>query len=300
MTPSLSVVIPTYGRDQVLVDTCNHLLQLEPTAKEIVLVDQSETHEPETRSTLEGWDKDGRIRWLRLDRPSIARAMNTGLLQASGDVVLFLDDDIVPESDLFAAHIRAHSRSGAEVVAGRVIQPWDRPGEVGQLSRCGEFNFTSMEGRYIDQFMGGNVSMRRDCALAVGGVDENFVRVAYRFERELADRLVSKGYRIWYEPSASIKHLKVDSGGTRAYGQRWLNPGHGVGEYYYLLRSGRVRRKSYAIAKRMYGSMANRYHARRPWMLPMTLGVELVAMGWATAKCLRGPKLIETGREVPV
>ena len=137
MTHSLWVVISTYGRDQVLVDACNHLLQVEPTAKEIVLVDQSETQQPETRSTLEGWNKDGRIRWLRLDRPSIARAMNTGLLQASGDVVLFLDDDIVPESGLFAAHVRAHSLSGAEVVAGRVIQPWDRPEEAGSRAGAG-------------------------------------------------------------------------------------------------------------------------------------------------------------------
>jgi len=39
--------------------------------------------------------------------------------------------------------------------------------------------------------MGGNFSVKRDLALRLGGFDENFVHVAYRFEAEFCDRAIS-------------------------------------------------------------------------------------------------------------
>ncbi|MBO6511182.1 MAG: glycosyltransferase family 2 protein, partial [Roseibium sp.] len=38
---------------------------------------------------------DGRVRYVREDRPGLARAHNTGLLYARGDILAFTDDDVV-------------------------------------------------------------------------------------------------------------------------------------------------------------------------------------------------------------
>lgn len=289
----LSVIIPTYGRDRVLLDTCESLFKLSPAPLEILLVDQTENHDESTRTALERWHQDGTIRWIRMSPPSIARAMNRGLLEARGDIVLFLDDDIVPDEGLFQAHISAHAEGRGEVVAGRVFQPWDKDRVRKAGTDSEDIDFTADGSRQIDQFMGGNVSMRRDRALAVGGVDENFVQVAYRFEREWADRFIASGDRIWYESGAKIEHLKAGSGGTRSYRSRRLNPGHGVGEYYYLLRSPRIGNRLGGFARRLYRASANRYHVRRPWMLPGTWVVELAAMAWAGWMCVRGARLID-------
>jgi len=57
MLPSnaISIVIPTYRREQVLVDTLHALLRQEPPADEILVVDQTERHEPATADQLAAW-----------------------------------------------------------------------------------------------------------------------------------------------------------------------------------------------------------------------------------------------------
>ena len=60
--------------------------------------------------------------------PSIPRAMNHALLVARYDIVLFLDDDIIPDEGLILAHKELHRATSPEniIVAGRVIQPWQK------------------------------------------------------------------------------------------------------------------------------------------------------------------------------
>jgi GT2 family glycosyltransferase len=289
---SISVVIPTWRRELVLVDTVRGLLpQLEP-GDELIVVDQTAAHDPGTSAALEAWERSGELHRIVLGRPSIPRAMNAGLLAARSPVVLFLDDDIVPEAGLLAAHRAAQGRGEAAIVAGRVVQPWDKPGAAAGASPAGQRPFGGPAPAWVEEFMGGNVSFRRDVAIAAGGFDENFVKAAYRFEREFSDRMLAAGERLRYEPAAGIEHLKAASGGTRSLRPHWYNPGHGVGEYYYLLRSGRVRGAAGQIALRPLRAVRTRYHLRRPWMIPATLLAEAAALLWAVGLRLRGPRLL--------
>jgi GT2 family glycosyltransferase len=221
-----------------------------------------------------------------LARPSIPAAMNAGLIAARSPVVLFLDDDVVPEAGLLEAHRAAHERGDAAVVAGRVVQPWEKDG----TRPPGPFAGTTPA--WVGEFVGGNFSVRRDAALRLGGFDENFVRAAYRYEREFSDRVHGAGLRIRYEPAAGLEHLKAPSGGTRAFAPHWYNPGHAVGDYYCLLRSRWVRGAAAAIALRPLRAVRTRYHLRRPWMIPVTLAAEAVAFAWAVGLRLRRPGLI--------
>ena len=78
----VSIIIPTYRRDQVLIDTVRDLLALDPPPAEILVLDQTPAHAPDVASVLREWNAAGHIRWLRLPEPSIPRAMNRGLLDA--------------------------------------------------------------------------------------------------------------------------------------------------------------------------------------------------------------------------
>src|SRR5438128_2629042 len=100
MTSSVpvTVAIPTYGRDQVLVDTIRHVLALVPAPAEVIILDQTKDHDPEVVRTLETWHRSAAIRWLQLPEPLIPRAMNRGLIEATCEIVLFLDDDIRPDT----------------------------------------------------------------------------------------------------------------------------------------------------------------------------------------------------------
>lgn len=289
----LTVAIPTYGRDAVLTDSIAALLALDPAPWELLIVDQTPRHDPATEARLAHWHQEGRIRWLRLTKPSITGAMNEALLQARGDRVLFLDDDILPDGDLVGAHQRAGERHPEAMVAGRVLQPWHK----GQPDPSEEpFQFNSLQPRVVQTFMGGNVAIPRRAALALGGFDNNFVKVAYHFEKEFAHRWCQSERPIHYEPGALIHHLRAERGGTRSYGKHLttLRPDHAVGRYYYLLRSERPLPALAASARDLLRSVRTRHHLRHPWWIPATLLAELRGLAWALRLQARGPATLPT------
>lgn len=297
--PVISVAIPTFRRESVLLDTLNQFLALQQPAGEIIVMDQTLQHQKATVKELEALESDGRVVWHRLQKPSIPKAMNDALRMAKHDIVLFVDDDIELTSELVNEHAVEHGDSGVACVAGRVVQPWE--GDInnsdeawihGRLDDPDSFRFSSVQRRKVKRFAGGNFSIKRRIALDIGGFDENFVAVAYRFEAEFSERLIAAGHSIQFQPAASVTHLKTESGGTRSFGDhlRSIKPGHSVGRYYYLLSSkhvpGRVSRFFFGPFK----AICTKHHATRPWWIPVSLVAELLGMGWACWLLIRGRK----------
>ena len=288
----VSVVIPTFQRERVLIETIDYLLKLQSRPGEIVVVDQTAEHEPDTQRALTELKSVQKIRWIRLPRPSITHSMNVGLEQAKNHIVLFIDDDIIPGPNLISAHARAHTTRGCNIVAGQVLQPSEEPMSDAPGDRG--FRFCSSRPQLISELMGGNFSIKRDVAIRLGGFDENFVRVAYRFEAEFATRALTAGEKILFEPEASIRHLKASTGGTRSYGEHLttIKPSHSVGEYYYLLSSKRIPRRVLRILARPLRAIKTRHHLSHPWWIPGTLVAETWGFLWAVALVARGPRLI--------
>ncbi|HKN18531.1 MAG TPA: glycosyltransferase [Dissulfurispiraceae bacterium] len=287
---AISVVIPTYKRERVLLDTIEYLLKLELCPSEIMVIDQTGSHEFVTSRALTNLDAQGKISWIRLPYPSITHAMNIGLLEARHDIVLFLDDDVIPDKNLIKAHLSAHAE-GHNIVAGQVLQPGEDPLSI---DHSGSFRFCSSRGRFVNEFIGCNFSVKRKLGLTLGGFDENFVHVAYRYEGEFADRALAAGEKIFFEPAASIRHLKAQSGGTRSFGEhlKTIKPSHSVGEYYYLMRSKIVQHRLIKILSRPLRAVRTKHHLRRPWWIPVTLVSEMLGFVWAVSLFLQGPKYV--------
>ncbi|GHC05580.1 glycosyltransferase family 2 protein [Thermomonas carbonis] len=285
---ALGIVIPTYKRGAIVIDSVRALLSLTTPPTEIVLVDQTERHPAEIESELQALQDAGLVNWLRLPQPSIPHAMNVGLQFAKAEVVLFLDDDIIPDRALVTRHLAAQQR--ASLVAGMVLQPGEQPES---LEPGEQFRFTSDTAADIHEFMGGNFSVRRDMAIALGGFDENFIGAAYRFEAEFAWRYRKLHGLIRYEPGAVIHHLAVSSGGTRAHGHhlRTMNPAHSVGAYYFWLKT---RQEGWwrEMFLRPFRSIRTRHHLRNPWWIPLSLLAEVRGFLAALALIRRGPRLI--------
>ena len=290
-SPSLSILIPTYGRDQALIDTITSLLELPaPSADEIVILDQTPRHADDCEEKLSFWDHSGIIRWVRLPTPSITVAMNLGLVMASSEHVLFVDDDINPDPGLIAAHRTTASEYPKSLVAGRVLQPWHR-GQADPVDSS--FRFNSLQEREHDDFIGCNVSMDRQTALEIGGFDRNFVRVAYRYESEFAFRWRRSGHRIRYNPNALVHHLKIPAGGTRSYSQHLttIRPDHSVGRYYYFWKTCTPWLAIFFSLSSFFRSVCTRHHIRKPWWIPLTLLAELRGFLWSCRLALSGSAL---------
>jgi len=288
---TIAAAIPTFRREKELINTISYLLRQKAQLSEILVVDQSESHAPSVEKALSGWDAEGAVRWIRLTKASIPAAMNRALMESRADVVAFLDDDIVPEENLIGAHRAAHEEHCAAIVAGRIIQPW----QIGVESSDAEsFNFASKRARWIEGFMGGNFSVRRELGVRLGGFDENFVGVAYNFEEEFSHRLRRDNYRIYFEPKACVQHLKAPRGGTRIAGDhlRTWRPDHAVGAYYCALRTRHGLDRLLTVLRRLVKAVSTRHHLRKPWWIPATLIAELLGLVWALALAGRGPNYL--------
>ena len=270
----ITIAIPTYNRGAILVETIGRLLALETRADAIVIADQTREHPADVDARLRSWDREGAILWMRLDAPSIPRAMNDALVAAKTPAVLYLDDDILPDRNLVAAHAAAHQDATLWAVAGQVLQPGEEPEDFSGADDL-EFHFNSNRPRRITNVMAGNLSVKRERALEIGGFDENFTGAAYRFETDFAMRIVAAGGSILFEPAASIRHLKLSSGGVRSFGDHRASaaPAHTAGDYYFALHH-IDRFWSYA-ARRFVKNVLTRYHATHPWTIPGKIAGEL-------------------------
>lgn len=292
---TLSIVIPTYQREQVLVDTIDALLTLQTVkADEIVIVDQTEVHEPSVAERLTEWHESQDIRWIKRDEPSIPHAMNVGLHASQSTLVLFLDDDIIPHQNLVAEHIRAHCQHPAiGATVGQVLQPDEtsKPSTQSIQNPINQpfwlddlkFPFWSNQAATIHNCMAGNLCVKKVAAIAIDGFDNHFPAVAHRFETDFAKRFVLAGNCIMFWPTASIDHLRITAGGTRTYYSAALtsaSPTRAVGDYYFALKFGQGWPLWRYIIRRLRQELFNKTYLFKPWLLPFKCLAEWRGMKW--------------------
>ncbi len=291
---SVSIVIATYGREEVLVETLKALLAVEEAADEILVVDETEHHEPPTADFLEKANDAGRIRWLKHTSPSgqVAK-LNRGLAEAKSEIVLFLDDDVIPSQQLIQMHRQAYDQyPEAWAVVGQVIQPGEVAGGAANrsdnstsfLRRDLDFQFNSNDPAWVENVITCNLSVRRNRALDLHGFDMNFAPpVAFRAETDFAKRIIAAGGRIRFEPDASLRHVRANRGGTRSVGRHLASgsPVHGVGDYLYALKHGKGWDRIRYMARRPFREVCTRFHLHHPWWIPVKFVGELRAIGMA-------------------
>ncbi|MFC1605460.1 glycosyltransferase family 2 protein [Pseudomonadota bacterium] len=296
----LSIVIPTYRREQVLLNTLSALLNMKEQGDELIVVDQTEAHEKRTKKQLVEWERQGLVKVLVLRTPSITASMNFGMLSADADLVLFLDDDLVPHAGLVDGHRRAHqSDSSLWATVGQVIQPWQvaepisPPRRRKGLETDFDFPFHSTIDADVENVMAGNLCVNRERALRIGGFDERFIGAAYRFETDFARRVINVGGKIRFIGSAGVDHLRAESGGTRSSGNHMTSasPEHGFGDYYYAFRHGRPGEAWVYSLKRVFREVRTRFHLTHPWWIPVKLVGEIRAILMARRIIRQGPKL---------
>lgn len=284
----ITVAIPTYNRGAIVVETIRRLFALTPPPDAIIVVDQS----AEENRPLSQWHRQGRIRLIRLGAPSIPHAMNEALIAAATPVVLYLDDDVEPSPELIAAHEQSHASDETWAVVGQILQPGEEPEHFDQPEDDLEFHFSHDSGRFVANVMAGNLSVKRGPAIAAGGFDENFIGAGYRFETDFALRLLAAGGKIWFSPEASLRHLKLSSGGLRSFGDHRSSPSpaHSAGDYYFAIHH-RPPLWRYAL-RRIRRNVATRYHLSHPWTVPTKLIGEIRGLLLARRLARLGRKLL--------
>ena len=215
----VSVVIASYRRAEELLAAIASVLSQDCDAMELLVVDQSETLDAATDSALAAI-RDSRLRYFRVQPPSLPAARNFGLQHARGAIVLFVDDDVRLHPGCVRAHWQAHSAdTRVAAVVGRTVIPGRAPAR--RLPRIaltgrdhGGFDF-ARDGD-VPTVLGCNMSFRTEILRDLGGFDTRFAGNAHREESDVSFRLRRRGHRIRFCSSAVLDHLVAPQGGCRA------------------------------------------------------------------------------------
>ena len=206
----LSVVIPTLNRADLLATTIDRVSNqsLPRDDYEILVVDNGSIDH--TRTVL---DQKARTclnlkHFTQLKRGAAA-TRNVGIRNARGEIVLFIDDDILADRNLLETHLTYHRGHPRASIIGGVTTPWatSRDPFLRYLRDRRIFNPYSITGGPIDfsYYHTGNVSTARNLLLEAGVFNEEFF--IYGMEDiELGYRLEKLGCNMIHGPEARAEH----------------------------------------------------------------------------------------------
>jgi glycosyltransferase involved in cell wall biosynthesis len=205
----VSVVIPTYNRLTPLRRCLDALAKqrIESGAFEVIVVDDGS--ETDVARSLSDLQLPFRLTVLREANAGPGAARNRGVHVASGRYCLFLDDDVLPERNLVAAHRSAQDEGGGVLGVGRItttVNPaadWFARASAESLNR-GYAKLDAGEPLGWVSCYSGNLSVPRDAFLAAGGFVADLPRCE---DIELGFRLQRSGVPLRYVPDARVRQL---------------------------------------------------------------------------------------------
>ncbi len=235
--PIFSVIIPTYQRETVLCDTLDSLLAQDYPHYEVIVVDQTQTHQPDTEQRLTALVQSRQITLYTTPWASLPAARNLGIERSSGEIVLFIDDDVVLPPGYLQAHARTFvERPEVGAVAGRVFDRMklaeQKDLEIDYLPPAAMdpgiawYHIDLVHTTQPQQVLtarGCNMSFRRVLFSQFGlRFDERFYGSAVREESDFCLHIRQTGYVIWYSPEAHLVHLGEETGGCHDISTRSL------------------------------------------------------------------------------
>lgn len=195
MAPRFSVVIPTCRRTEALGRL---LARLEPQRQEVspgnyeVVVSDDD---PEQSAARELKPQHPQVTFVRGPGRGPAANRNRGASHATGEWIVFTDDDCEPEDGWLRAIADAASAGPVDVIEGKIVAP------TGQKSIFKR----DVENLHGGVFWSANLAIRRDVFMALGGFDEDFGQAGGE-DMELAHRFRVNGLRTLFCEEALVYH----------------------------------------------------------------------------------------------
>ena len=210
-----SIIIASYRRPQLLLDTLSNLMPQVGPEGEVIVVEQAPQIDLQPELSIYN-----NLQHIILNRPGTVAARNYAISIASGEILIFIDDDVVPPFGFVIAHLVEYDDISIGGVAGRVVE--SRDPAIGSFDPRSKH--TTDGWRYttfnhdnkcdIPHAPTCNLSFRRNLVLQIGGFDTNF-KLAWREDSDLCFRIRALGFRLVYRPTAWLTHLSANIGGTR-------------------------------------------------------------------------------------
>lgn len=212
----LSVIIPTCNRAgslKRLLKSLDSLEYLNSVQVEVLIVDNGSTDE--TGNFLLQEQVESRkfsFRVLEEREKGKASALNCGLRESKGEILVILDDDVVVAPDWLVKLLDAHRETEFDAIQGKVLPGLDPQGKSADPQRLREYNIPIID--YGDRvceirgITGTNMSFKREVFEKVGYFDVRLGPGASGFseDTEYSMRIRNAGFKIGYTPHALVYH----------------------------------------------------------------------------------------------
>jgi glycosyltransferase involved in cell wall biosynthesis len=196
----VSIVIPTYNRLNLLKKTINSLLDQTFPQKDYEIIICDDNSQDDTEKVVHGiiQKTNHNIKYVKVesDLEGPAKVRNAGIINSSGSIIGFTDDDCVVSNnwiksavDTLRKNAEAVGVSGAVVTEGNCKSKYRIPRRVTVLSD---------EGSYVTS----NIFYRKQVLVDIGCFDES---MKYLEDIELGWRAEEKG-QIIFNPNMLVKH----------------------------------------------------------------------------------------------
>lgn len=232
MVKKISVIIPTFNkveRLKIIIDGLERQT-LDKSLYEIIFVNDGSIDG--TKEFLDTYEWKFNVHVIHQVNKGQATARNVGLAVASGEIILFMDDDLMTPSNFLEEHVKAHKMYKDTVVLGKIFlikseffcyisSQYKEYGYEETLKRLPKFVEKDL---YLDMiqtiyvkklfgiewicFTGGNSSVSRNVLEKIGGFDEQFFRWGPE-DIELGYRFLKLNLSFQFVPEIFNYHLDI-------------------------------------------------------------------------------------------
>jgi len=206
---STSIIIPTYNRRSLLKRVLRALFSqtYPPDNYEIIVVDDGSTDG--TGGMVKRLKAPCTLRYFRQRKGGTSAARNYGIKQARGEIIIFIDSDILVDSHFVEEHLEYHQRYPRIVVKGPVIHTHTLVHPTGERGKLKDISMAF--------FATGNCSVEKKALLEAGLFDEDFKEYGWE-DLELGVRLKKTGLKVknnrraigyHYQSKTDLQDLKM-------------------------------------------------------------------------------------------
>jgi glucosyl-dolichyl phosphate glucuronosyltransferase len=231
----VSLILCTYNRCESLargLKSATALTLPDSVPWELLIVDNNSTDQ--TRKVAEEFcgQQPERFRYLFEPQPGLSCARNAGIREARGDIIAFMDDDVIVEPT-WLQNLTANMNNGEWAgVGGRVFPLWNCPPpqwlslkQWYALGPLPNFDFGPDACELQEPPFGANMAFRKTVFEKYGGFRTDLGRrpgsLMSNEDTEFGGRLLAAGERFRYEPSAVVYHPVDDERTKKKYFLSW-------------------------------------------------------------------------------
>lgn len=204
--PRVSVVVCSYNGASTIRDTLEGLRNLDYPNYEVIVVNDGSTD-----STPHIVSEYPSVKLVSTENRGLSNARNTGIQLATGELVVFIDDDAYPDN-LWLKYLAMFFLEEEDWVGAggpNLPPPKDSWRDVAMAHAPGGPNPVLISDRIAEHIPGCNMMFRKDALLAVSGFDPVFR--AAGDDVDLCWRLRERGGVIGFSPTALVWHHRRNS-----------------------------------------------------------------------------------------